>query len=637
MLNMNPQERAEFAKKYGLTDPYLNANTPPNPNGTQPLTAQDGLRELEEWRASRKQTEQAAPEQQEPASPWLERAKGVVKSVTDLPRGAAEFGKELGRDIGETDIGKSVGGAIRSGAQAILGKDRVQNFAEGARQTIDQGLEKNPITSATNEFQEQGKMVGDIAQAFVPIAGGAKVAGLASKVPRAASMLEKSPRVAKALEGLLGTGKLAAESALTTGVQTGSTDAAKTAGGFTALAPLPFKAAKSLVKKVIPKMSGVAPDIYADVFARPDKYDAAAQILDEHPNEPFLGLAETISTRARSIQEGATQAWKDAAIGFRDMNPNAKFDISAKLDDIKRAITGTEDKLGFGLKAVKQRKPGAITEKLVVGPNKELQMVSDTAKGKLSGPAHLEPSGKVSGWTDREMNNLNDLVSSLQNAKGIGPEEVIEMDRVFGKAYDAVPFNNQGTPTRYHAAVMALKKKTEEEIEKILPEELSDAYRALRVGHELQDDFVSKIADREGNLRDSASSFLSNLVNKNKGEVRIKSDRAKGLLGFDPVDAVKVLKNATLLREIAPRTGSRTFDMLRSYLTGGVGAAGIATGNPLAILGSATSALASSPQATGAAVKKLGKLSKDINPELLKQAAPAILKALGRLAGETVD
>ncbi len=628
---MNMQQmnsfKNQYTEKYG--DPYARLHGP--------KAAQDANLRGDAFFDSlnAKQEEAPAPEEDMSLGDKVRSVgSGITKAYVGLPTTAARFGQDLGDKLGETSLGKKAGDLIRGGANAIFGEENVKDFAQGTKEALDTGVKKNSFVDPINKYEEGGKLAGDVSQAFIPVGGAAKLGGLAAK----------SPKVAQAAETLLKVAKPVIESTVMTGAQTGDAKQAATAGAFTAAAPIPFKLAKGLVKKVVPGLTGVASDIYADVFARPDKYDAAAQILKEHPDQPFLGLAQRIAEKAQEAQGAAKDAWREAAVAFRDANPLKKFDVSAKVPDIKKAITGTEKDLGFGLKAVKERAPGTTETKLTVGPDKEFQMVDLDKKGKMSGQAHLEPSGKVSGWTDKEMGKLNDLVSTLQSSKNIGPEEVLELDRVFDTAYNDIPFNNDGSPTRYHAAVMALKKKTEEEIEKILPKELQEAYASLRRTHELQEEFVDKIADRQGNLKDGASTFLSSLGNLNRGERRLKADKFAQDLGMDPVDAVNILKNASKLKEATPQTGKRTLDVIRAWLTGGGIASGGAsllggaTGVGLPLLAGSTGLmLASSPSATGAAVKGLGKINQKIDPKVLKSVAPMVLKALSRLAGEESD
>jgi hypothetical protein len=144
---------------------------------------------------------------------------------------------------------------------------------------------------------------------------------------------------------------------------------------------------------------------------------------------------------------------------------------------------------------------------------------------------------------------------------------------------------------------------------------------SLGAGHEVGD--REQGDRRQGNLKDTAEHFLSNIGNINKGNVRLNADQIRALTGIDINNEVRAVKVAQKFSNVFPTTGSRTQDVVRSIIASGMGtlafgpvgmAAGVAATSPK-LLGKAAIKIGKSRADCGA-VKRVGDYLKDVLPGL---------------------
>lgn len=304
---------------------------------------------------------------------------------------------------------------------------------------------------------------------------------------------------------------------------------------------------------------------------------AIAQIA-ETPNQPYLSLAQhtaqNLSARNTQVAKNITKSIEE----FQKFQPNTRFNVAPKVPDIVRSLKSFEPS---GLK-VETRTATSIS-----------------GKGKQT--AHIVRS-EQSPFSAREVELMQDLVDTMKKSDSVDVNNLLALRKKFGAAYDAVPLGVNGEPKPYHAAVMAMKEATEKVIDDLLPAQLKKANDEYRRFEDLKTAFGNRIIDSQGNLKDGAEQFISNLGNLNKGELRSKVEQYKDLTGVDLVDEIQVLKDAQKLSPLFATTGNRTQDIFRALI---VGALGIGTGGPA---GSAVALGLTSPRAVGKAATTVGKV-----------------------------
>ena len=197
---------------------------------------------------------------------------------------------------------------------------------------------------------------------------------------------------------------------------------------------------------------------------------------------------------------------------------------------------------------------------------------------------------------------MQDLIDTMRRSDNVDVNDLISLRKKFAAAYDAVPLGVNGEPKTYHAAIMAMKEATEKGIDELLPSALKTANADYRRFEELKSAFGNRIVDSKGNVKDTAETFLSNLGNLNKGELRAKVKAFEDMTGIDLVDEIQVMKDAQKLSPLFASTGSRTQDIFRALAVGGLG---VGVAGPV---GSAVGLAATSPAVVGKVATTIGKV-----------------------------
>lgn len=335
------------------------------------------------------------------------------------------------------------------------------------------------------------------------------------------------------------------------------------------------KAAGKGVKQVSSIATGVPKDVLTRA-ATPEyapKIEKAITQIEKNPTQPYLDLAQETATGIKNAETSASENLTTAIDNFKKFQGNTKFDVSQKIQTISDAL-----------------KPFS-TSGLKVTQLKD-------ASGKF-GRFVIDRSPQ-SSFTDKEVKELQDIMDTIRNSKGVDIDNLLSLRKKMSTAYDAIPLGVNGNPRPYHAALMAMKKETENAIDGLLPKELKQANNQYRLVQDMKDAFGNRIVDAQGNLKDNAEQFLSNLGNMNKGELRKQVDKYRELTGIDLTDEIQVMKDAQKLSPLFATTGSRTQDILRAVLTTALGT-GVA--GPVGGLG----ILATSPKVAGKVATTVGK------------------------------
>lgn len=310
---------------------------------------------------------------------------------------------------------------------------------------------------------------------------------------------------------------------------------------------------------------------------------------------PFLNLAESVATKLSSAGEAAGKAIRTAAEAFQRANPRAGFNVRPYVRDIAESLSPFKTS---GI-TIARRKVGDVVQYIV-------------------------RASPQSPFSVKEVSLLQELFDTLRGSQNITSSNLLALRQKISAAYDAIPLGVNKNPRPYHAAIMAMTQKTDEVIRNLLPGELRTAYdQYARVARSMEQ-FGRRIVDAEGAVKQGAEGFIGNIIGINKGELAKVIREASEVLGFDLVDEVQAIKDAQKLSNVFAATGSRTQDIARSFIAGGVGAA--SAGTPGALLGLA----ATSPRVVGAAALGIGRAR-----AALSQKLPSLVEKALRAAGET--
>jgi hypothetical protein len=283
----------------------------------------------------------------------------------------------------------------------------------------------------------------------------------------------------------------------------------------------------------------------------PEKVSSLKSMIESHPQEPFLGLANKIAERFTSLKQTAQEAWATASDTFKNSFPDTTFNLSYKVPELKTPL----EQFGLSLKQVRD------------------------SVGKLTSDFKIVAKNKLNPFNAQETSNLQGLVDVLKNARDYTVDYLLAVRSKFDSAYNAVKYSVDGKPTKYHAAVMALKESAEQFINEVLPSELKQANKLYADYHDAFMKVGSKILDSSGQVKQGAETFLNNIKNVNKGVDRQKVIDAGKKLGIDILDEANNLDTAKQLMATVPNsTKNRTVDIIRGIIGSNAFGAGAGAG-----------------------------------------------------------
>ena len=497
-------------------------------------------------------------------------------------------------------VGEAVGQTVRQIGGGILGgAKRTGSTLSGLASIGQRGLEST-IGAGLRKFgigpEPTKKTAGEIArERFFTPEGSAQKGGFGAM--GLAEFLLPSTKVAKFEKGLRLPQKALIEAGTFGGItaaQTGEIgEEAKSAAFLGGALPVAGAIVKNLpYTQAASLLTNVNKDVLKRVYKNPQKTEVAEQIIKENPSNPFLPLAEKVSSSIARVKENAKTNWEEASNVFREKYGEATFNFADKIPKLKSPLEE------FGLTLKQGREAGKLTSEFLV-----------------------KPKGKITAFEQNEIKNIQKIVDDLRNADGFTVDDIFAFREKFDTLYNAVKLNLDGSPKKYHALITNLQKDSDKFISKVLPDELKAADKMYQQYYNLYKDVGSKIAGPKGEVKKGAESFLSTITNKNKGEIRKLAGKYKNEIG-DIVDDVQSVADAKKISEFFATTGSRTQDIIRSFLISGVrsglgAGAGFLTGGPVGagIVGSLTS-----PKIVGGITKGLGKI---------RQVAPKEKPAVG--------
>lgn len=474
--------------------------------------------------------------------------------------------------------------------------------------------QKPSFLTPTTAGQQLGYGTEQLGEWFIPAGKIAKVEKVADAGVQGLKIAEQYGGIGKVLENILQLGTRSGIEATAAGLQTatqgGSEEDIKKNALIAGAFPIAGKGLSIIKNTVLPKAASIATGVPLETLQRayqhPQGMEEALTHVNENPTNPFFKLANTIASKIGEVKNTVEQGYVAAKDAFKQEFPKARFDLNPLYEKFFNPLkdfnlnleqVGTKNLAGVGTTATELPQKFGTTYKVTVNPQ--------------------------SPFTTKEIGLFNGLLDKIQASRNIGIDDLLDLRRSFARAYDAVPLGINGKPTPYHAAVMALKENAEKIIQDILPAQMKNANLAYSTFQDLAGKMGSKFVDASGEIKQGSESFLSNLLNMNKGAQQTEIAKLEELTGIPIKDNVLLLKDAQRLNDLFPRTGSRTQDILRSLAVGGLG-----LGAGLGPIGGALGLAASSPKVAGKIATTVGKVS-----EALPESSGVIKSISERLFG----
>ena len=501
--------------------------------------------------------------------------------------------QKIGDTLGSIFGGKAIGEFL--GTQAAKG-----TFGKTI-QKASTGLSKEELANADiQKFLKESKgptgkqLAGDIVavgSTFIPVGKavtGAKALLGAKALPKSAGAIAKISNLFKKGVANVGVGAGTGYVAETSrNVAEGREDAFAPGAATTIGAGIPVAGwLAGKIPSTVRGFSSLATGVPRETLKRASdpiyakRIEGAIKEIAENEKQPFFSLTQRVASGINKASDDATKAVTKAVNEFIKANPKAAktFDVRPQMSEIRKSLWPFRDS-------------GLIVSRKKIGTKAGQPVFAFSVKNSPQG-----------AFTEREIGALNGLLGKINSAKKIGVRDVLALRKSFSTAYDAIPLGNNGQPTPYHAAVMAMKSKAEDIIDDILPKELKAANGIYRRVAQMKDQFGNRIVDSSGKIKDNAEQYISNLGNMNKEQLRREIGKYANDIGMDLADEVQVVKDASRLAELFPRTGSRTLDVIRSLAVSGLGfSTGI--GAPGAVVGLASA----SPRVAGKVATTIGK------------------------------
>lgn len=338
--------------------------------------------------------------------------------------------------------------------------------------------------------------------------------------------------------------------------------------------------------KVIPKglalATGTSAETIGRAVSRPEQ--VAKAMRGETPIMPIVqesrkALKSLVSISKKEYGEEFSKILKD----------NAK--ISVPLNEVRENLLGVLNKYGAKVTqpSVKFSEDFGILD-LAGKPIKKVKNILGNvsfARSSISDAREVSSLQSlikdINTWEDYSISAINVLKQRLQNA------------------FRATASN------RYNAIVTELSNSVDDLLVGKVPK-LGIINQQFTAKQELAKNLGKRIESM------GAEGTISNLFGKNKTEVRGLFKELEKVSGADILEQMADIRAGQALNPLVPSTGSRTLDVVRSLLVGGVG--GFAGGPGGAIAGLA----ATSPRVVGGALTKVGKFAQSI-PSAVKTGA----------------
>ena len=512
------------------------------------------------------------------------------------------------KPLGGFNVSGSVGGLLTGAAKGVgstlfgvsqIGEKIAKTLLPKSLERPD--LERPKFLEPTTTAEKIGFGVEQIGEWFIPASKILKVAKTADTALQASKLGKTLSAGGKISKTALTTARVGAkagigalEGAAIGGIQSGGDlETMKSAAKFGAAIPIVGKGLSVLGTGVTnvgralrSTATGVGDDVFARIRTNPQIYDDAMKHVEENAQQPFQGLATAIGNKLKVVKTNAQNTYQRAIETAKTKFPHATFNLENKLPELNKTLNK------FNL-AIKQTRD---------------------ASGRLS-TAIVAPTTRTSPYTQQEVGAINELVSKMR-IKDMSVDELVDFQKSVSTFLgDAIHKDNKKMIVLGHSLVDDSIKFVDEVFPNLKEANTmySNYYRALERGG-------NKIVDNLGNTKQTAEQFLSNTQNLNKGEQREALKFLERVTGIPIADNVLIIKDAQKLNNMFPATGSRTLDILRSFVAkgaAGVSAASGGFGNLPGAIGSGAVVGLSSPKLQGRIAIEAAKVTQKL-PKLPK-------------------
>lgn len=320
----------------------------------------------------------------------------------------------------------------------------------------------------------------------------------------------------------------------------------------------PIKAAvKGVTKKIVPKIGEILTGVPADVIKRfsnkvktnPAQIARVKDLIAKDVNQPFFGLVDDIAKKAQQLKVSANTAFTEAVESVKTRFPGKVFNLENKLSEMNKAL------------------------------NKfRLQVKQKRILGKLTGQVEVTPTTRTSPFTKKELGLVDDLVQKMR-IKDMSVDELLDFDESVKSFFD---FAVKQPTKKLQALAFELVGESRKFIDDVLPE-VNQANKMFSEFFDITKKLSSVLKGTTGELKEKgAESFVSNVVNVNKGAIRKDVISAGKKLGIDIIDEVQIVKDVSQLVQLVPNTvRNRHLDFVKGALVAG----GLATGNATTVVG----------------------------------------------------
>lgn len=534
-------------------------------------------------------------------------------------------------------------GALEAGERFQQGQ---QSFPETALQVagkaagfVGDAAADTLMTGAskvTPDFIEEPLKNAGIAILQTPV-GQAGIKALQGGMEMYEGWKQQNPRAAENLEAVVNVSSLLPIGKATQIAGKGAVKGAEAGAKAVSAMKLPPEAMRGVRESLLKRNARWANVPEEDImlaYQHPERMEQAMKAVEDNPEASYSPLAREAGGKLLKFEKDAQVGFQQASESFVKTNPRATFDVSQSIPDL-RAILKKEFNIGLddASKKVEQKpiETGILNDQGAM-------ILKDPPKAK-NAPYRLDVvPGPANKFTSTEITALDELVNTIANAKQFKAPDLLDMEKTFDKAYNAVRLTELKTPKEYHAMIMRLKDGFDiamrggevvpgQPMSGILPADLKEAYAQLANAKGLLREFGGNLIQGEGKLRrvsDNAEGFVKSLSHDNKDVRRQRIQRLEQILGIDLSDSVDFISAAKRLSRVEPVTAGRQGDIIRSAIipsiTGiiGAGAGAMVGGLPGGFAGQAAGATAgvvinrqlSSPAKAAERAIKAGKKAK---------------------------
>jgi len=266
----------------------------------------------------------------------------------------------------------------------------------------------------------------------------------------------------------------------------------------------------------------------------PEKLKRTKELIGANPDNPFLGMANNITKKIGTMKDEAQKAFTEAVETVKTNFPDKKFNLDNKMPELNNTLN-------------------------------KYRLKVDTVKegGKFTNNIKVNPSVRNSAYSPQELQMIDDVVQRMR-LKDMNVDELLEFQESTKRFFD---FATKKEDKRLMALGYDLIQDSSKYIDDVFPE-IAGANKKYRDYYDTMKQIGNNVMDKNGAVKRGGESFLGNVLNYNKGQIRDDVARAGKKLGIDILGDAENIRNAKQLTEAIPNTvKSRVGAMFRSIIT----------------------------------------------------------------------